>query len=906
MQEIPPAPFFQRRESRREFLDLPLCERGIEGDFQKWEKPVGLVDFVKKTILRIQEEELASAEELRIAFKDRYHLFKLLLNANNKALDTMAEMEEALKGTYPFGMSFVRSRCISVSTSVFQIVKNINDLAPGKYGVLYDRFKEIQMKINPFIRPKAESREGPLVIPLHEIDKAMADQVGSKMANLGEIGKQTRLNIPRGFVITAHGFEKFMKHNDLQAEIDRRIQAATVERLDELYNLSASLQQLIIGSPLPDEAERAIMEQYRILEAEAGSGIRVALRSSALGEDLPGTSFAGQYRSELNVSRENILQAYKEVVASKYGITAMTYRLNRGIRDEDVAMCVGCMEMVDAFSGGGMYSRNPLNIRDDAVVINATWGLPKSVVDGSAAVDLYVVTRGDGMVIREKDISQKDQKFVCYPDEGVCRLDTTGDEREEPSLSDDQALELAEIAVRMEAYYGRPQDIEWAVGRDGRIVVLQCRPLEQKTLAAEGGQKGASVKEPGRVLLKGGVTASLGTGAGPVFIVKKDMDALKFPDGAVLVTAQSLPRWATLLSRAAAVITEQGSIAGHLANVSREFRVPAVFGVAEAMSRLENGRVVTVDADACRVYEGRVEELLTKEEKAKNLMAGSPVYEALEGVSALIVPLNLLDPDAPAFKGENCKTFHDITRFCHEKSVHEMFQFGKEHRFPERSSKQLLCEVPMQWWVLNLDDGFEEEVEGKYVKLENIVSIPMLAIWEGIAVKPWEGPPPMDGKGFMSVMFEATTNTALVPGVRSKYGNRNYFMISRNYCSLNSRLGFHFSTVETLVSERNSENYISFQFKGGAADFERRTRRVMFIKDLLEEYGFRSQVKEDTLLARLEDKDMEFMKERLRVLGFLTIHTRQLDMIMANPSSFQFYWTKINREIQELLQVKAT
>jgi pyruvate,water dikinase len=865
---------------------------------------MGFVDLVKKAILRKREDDPASADELRTAFKHRYHLFKLLLNANNRALDTMVEIEEALKGAYPFGMSFVRSRCISVSTSVFQMVKNINDLAPSKYGALYDRFKETQRKINPFIRPKTESREGPLVISVREVDKSMADQVGSKMANLGEMGKQDGWGIPRGFAVTARAYSEFMKHNDLQAEIDRRIQGATVDRLDALYGLSASLQQLIIGSPLPDELGKVIMEQYRILEEETCHGVRVALRSSALGEDLPGTSFAGQYRSELNVSGENILQAYKEVVASKYGITAMTYRLNRGIRDEDVAMCVGCLEMVEAVSGGVMYSRNPLNIRDDAVVINAAWGLPKSVVDGSTACDLFVVSRGDPMTVREKEISVKDRKFVCYPDEGVCRLDTTGDERVEPCLSDDQAVGLAGIAVRMEKYYGRAQDMEWIVKRNGGIVLLQCRPLEQKGISEKGREERGSSKEPGHVLLKGGVTASTGAGAGPVYILKKDMDALTFPEGAVLVTAQSLPRWATLLGRAAAVITEQGGVAGHLANVCREFGVPAIFGLPGAMNRLDNGRMVTVDADAARVYEGRIDELLVTEEKTGNLMSGSPVYEALEKVSALIVPLNLLDPDALGFKAENCRTFHDITRFCHEKAVHEMFQFGKEHRFPERSSKQLLCEVPMQWWVLNLDDGFREEVEGKFVRLENIVSVPMLALWEGIAAKPWEGPPPMDGKGFMSVMFEATRNTALEPGMRSKYGNRNYFMISKNYCSLNSRLGFHFSMVETLVSDRASENYISFQFKGGAADFNRRYGRVIFIKDLLDEYGFRVQVREDNLLARLEDKDMESMKEHLRVLGFLTIHTRQLDMIMANPSSFQFYRSKISNDIRALLNVR--
>ena len=846
--------------------------------------------------------EPQSPEELRLAFRGRYHLFKLLLNANNKALDIMAEMEEALKGSWPFGMSFVRSRCTSVSTSVFQIVKNLNDLAPGKYSALFPRFKEIQLKINPYISPPILSHDGALVKPLREVDISMADLVGSKLASLAEIGRQVDFRIPGGFAITATGYDLFVKHSDLQAEIDRRIQSTNVEQLDQLYSLSASIQQLIMTSPVPPDLEKAILEHYRLLEEEAGMAVRVALRSSALGEDMPGTSFAGQYRSELNVSRENLLEAYKNVVASKYSLTAMTYRLNRGIRDEEVAMGVGCMQMVDAVSGGVMYSRNPLDIRDDAVVINATWGLPKSVVDGSAATDLFVVSRGDSMAIREKIVPVKDQKFVCYPEEGVCRLEVTGEESRMASLTDDQAKELARLAVRIEAYYKRPQDIEWAVDGKGSVVILQCRPLIQKAESEKNPntEKGDRAK----VLVRGGVTASTGVGCGPVFIARKDMDALQFPAGGVLVTEQSLPRWATLLSRAAAVVTDQGSIAGHLANVCREFGVPAIFGVDGAMTRLENGRTVTVDADGLRIYEGRVEELLVQTEKPRNLMEGSPVFDALKGATEQIIPLHLLDPDAPTFKAERCRTFHDITRFCHEKSVQEMFQFGKEHQFPERSSKQLLCEVPMQWWVLNLDDGFREEVEGRYVKLENIVSIPMLALWEGIAAKPWEGPPPVDGKGLMSVMFEATRNTALVTGGRSSYGAKNYFIISKNYCSLSSRLGFHFSIVEGLVSERARENYISFQFKGGAADFERRYRRVVFVKELLEEYGFRASVRDDNLLSRIEDRDEEFMKSRLRILGFITIHTRQLDMIMANTASYQHYQEKIHQDIRELLQVK--
>ena len=860
---------------------------------------MGVLNTVKTWFSRKAGAEALSAEELRVAFRGRYHQFKLLLNANNKALEIMAEMEEALKGTWPFGMTFVRSRCTRVSTSVFQIAKHLNDLTPGKYEALYDRFKNIQININPYIRPRSISQEGPPVIPLQEVDKTMADQVGSKLANLGEMGKRIGLKVPRGFAITAQGYERFMKHSDLQAEIDRRIQSADMDRVDELYRLTASLQQLIIGAPLPPDLEEAILEHFRLLEKEVGKGARVAVRSSALGEDLPGTSFAGQYRSELNVSGDYLLQAYKEVVASKYSLPAMTYRLNRGIRDEDVAMCVGCMHMVDAVAGGVMYSRNPVNIRDDAVVINAVWGLPKSVVDGSAMADLFVISRGDPVRIRQKEILFKDQKFVCYPDEGVCRLDLTGDEGGLPSLTDDQALELARLGVRLEAYYQTPQDIEWAIEEDGNITVLQCRPMQQIGEGRKGAADKTDERELGSVILKGGNTASPGVAAGPVFKVRKDMDALQFPKGAVLVTAQSLPRWATLLNRAAAVVTGQGSIAGHLANVSREFGVPGIFGLKEGIDRLESGQVVTVDADGLRIYDGRIDELLKKQEAPVALMAGSPVFEALKGAAEHIIPLHLLDPDAPSFRAENCKTFHDITRFCHEKAVHEMFQFGKEHHFPERSSKQLLCEVPMQWWVLNLDDGFQEEVEGKYVRLDNIVSIPMLAIWEGITAMPWEGPPPVDGKGFMSVMFEATRNTALVPGMRSQYGNRNYFMISKNYCSLNSRLGFHFSTIETLVSERSTENYVTFQFKGGAADFDRRYKRVVFIKELLDEYDFRTEIKEDTLFARIEDQDMDYMESRLRILGFLSIHTRQLDMVMSNPASYSHYWSKINEDLRE-------
>ncbi len=837
-------------------------------------------------------------EELRTLFRARYHNFKLLLNANNKALEIMADLEGALRGRRPVGMSFCKANCTAVSVNVFKMIKNLDELAPGKYGELYGRFRDIQESINQSLSQKRPVVGDELVIPLGSTSADMADQVGSKMANLGEIRSQIGLLVPEGFVVTSRAYQRFFEANELQAEIDRLLQSSSADELDKLYELSARIQQLIIGAPVPEDLRQAIASAYRRLEEEVKPGARVSVRSSALGEDTAGTSFAGQYRSELNVSPDALVEVYKEVVASKYGLPAITYRMTRGIRDEDIAMCVGCMAMIDGVAGGVMYSRNPMDIRDDAVFINSVWGLPKSVVDGSVDPDLFVVSRGSPPAILRKTTGSKDRMFVCYPDEGVCRLEITPDRSEALSISDEQAVRLADMAMRLEKHYGLPQDIEWTIREDGTIYLLQARPLQQlethrSSIMSQ--EERSTDREPPR--LEGGVTASPGVGSGEVFLVRKSMDALRFPKGGVLVTSQALPAWAALLHRAAAVVTEHGSITGHLANVAREFRIPALFGVAGVTALLKPGDLVTVDADGRRIYGGRLASLLDQAEALKEPRAEGPVHALLRDVTQHVIPLNLLDPDSPDFKPRKCRTLHDITRFIHERSVHEMFNFGREHHFAERSSKQLVCDVPMQWWIINLDDGFRENVEGKFVDLGNIVSIPMLALWEGIVAIPWQGPPPVDTKGLMSVLLEATTNPALDPAVRSKYANRNYFMISRNFCSLTSRFGFHFSTVESLVGERPMENYISFQFKGGAADLQRRLRRAHFVADILSDYDFRVEVKEDAVLARLEGRDQEFMEERLRVLGYLSMHTRQLDMIMSNNVAARNHREKIRKDL---------
>lgn len=866
-----------------------------------------LASFSKKFFFFNQEEhdpalEAEEVEALRLTFKSRFHSFKLLLAANNRILEAMADIERVLQGNESFSMSFVQTQCTTISINVFRMINDMENIAPGKYTALKDSFGAIQKRIDALLGAKKKITDKRLVIPLSALNSDMTDLVGGKMANLGDVKNRLNMCVPDGFVITAAAHEMFMQADGLQREIDRLFQVAGSDEDRNLDLVSSQIRQLIMAAEVPEPIYLAVVEAYSAMKAATGDlEIRMAVRSSAFGEDSENTSFAGQYRSELNVVFSRFFYYYKQVMASKYSVQAIAYKINRGFRDEDIAMCVGCLAMVDAVAGGVIYTRNPLDSKDDALYINSTWGLPKAVVDGNDLCDLFVVERDEALTIRTREVREKGFQVVCLPEEGCTRTPTDYVQGCLPSLTDNQIRDLADHAIRIEQYYETAQDIEWAIDNQGKVLILQTRPLQQLETLLPGPDLDLKRFEASLVL-DNGINASPGVACGKVYRVAKKVDILQFPEGAVLVVEQALPTWAPLVARAAAVVSEQGGFAGHLANVAREFGIPAIFGVSGAMAKLHNGDAVTVAADLCRVYLGNIGPLLEWTRPEPKLMLGSPVFEALKEVSKHIIPLHLLDPESRDFLPQNCQTFHDITRFIHEKSVVEMFNFGKDHSFSERSSKQLHYRVPMNWWILNLDDGFTHEIHGKYVKLEDIASIPMLAFWEGFAAIPWDGPPAMDGKGMTSIMFRSTMNTALVPGVKSKYADRNYFMVSKNYCTLSSRLGYHFSTMEAMVSERDSENYLGFKFKGGAADFERCLGRVHFIREILERYGFRATVNADNLDARTEGHNMEYMIGRLKILGYLTLHTRQLDMIMGNSALVTYYMNKLTRDIDSLLK----
>jgi pyruvate,water dikinase len=472
--------------------------------------------------------------------------------------------------------------------------------------------------------------------------------------------------------------------------------------------------------------------------------------------------------------------------------------------------------------------------------------------------------------------------------------------KNKPCLTDEQINILFNYAVALEKHYGNPQDIEWAMDQDNQIYILQSRPL--RMLKVESSTLSVPRRiEKYNILIDRGVIACKGIGYGKAFILK-DHDGLEhFPEGAVLVARHTSPKFVTVMNKAAAIITDVGSATGHMASLSREYQVPTILDTETATRIIKDGQELTVDAVNCNVYEGKVEELINLAFNIhRSTFKDTHLFQTLERVLKLIVPLNLIDPDKDNFRPEQCETFHDITRFTHEMAMAEIFRTREgEHietledllslvAFAETDNAKRLGEqtiilragIPVDARLLNIDGGVRKKDLRKATP-EDITSIPFSAFLKGMINMKWPEPRPVDAKGF----FGMVANTAATQEEELlKMGGRSYAIISLNYMNFSIRLGYHFSLVEAYAGDNLNDNYIKFFFKGGGAATDRRLRRVRLITEIIKKLDFRVKVTGDVINAILTKYNLSAIEERLGIMGKLTAYTKQLDMVMYNDA----------------------
>ena len=311
-----------------------------------------------------------------------------------------------------------------------------------------------------------------LVLPLIALDRTMLPQVGGKAANLGELA-HAGFSIPSGFCVTTAAYALLSEGAGLEP-ILAELAAQKSDDVARQKELATAARTALLQAPIPSRVAAAVAPAYQALFQ--GEPVPVAVRSSATAEDLPSASFAGQQETYLNVSGiKALLKALQRCWASLWTDRAVSYRHSLGIDPRTVRLAVVIQRMVEAAVAGVLFTANPLTGKRREGVIDANPGLGEAVVSGMTNPDHFVVNTRTGEVV-ERRLGDKLVVIGSIPGGGTRR-----DERTEPDetfcLSDSQVRALVELGVQVEAHFGTPQDIEWALDASDRFFLLQARPI---------------------------------------------------------------------------------------------------------------------------------------------------------------------------------------------------------------------------------------------------------------------------------------------------------------------------------------------------------------------------------------------------------------------------------------------
>ncbi len=449
-----------------------------------------------------------------------------------------------------------------------------------------------------------------------ELNKDSVPVAGGKGANLAEM-YNAKANVPPGFIITAQAYDYFIERAGLEEEIQSILEKIEYEDTKELEESAAKIRDLIVHAEIPKNMQEEILESYELLDTnnlknvkgtileilKTSEPIFVAVRSSATTEDLAEASFAGQQETFLNVKGKNeLLTSIKKCFASLFTARAVYYRHKKGFEHTKSSLAVVIQKMIDSDKSGVIFSMDPTN-NSQNIILEAVFGLGEGIVSGTITPDKYIISRD--LQILDKKISDKKIAITRDSGGGQQTVKLSEEKSKQQVLKEYEIKRLAEISLKLEDHYKKPQDIEWAIEGE-EIYVVQTRAVT--TI----GKKVEEGKIEGDVILEG-LGASPGIASGTVKIILDLKDLEKISTGDVLVTKMTNPDMVVSMQKSTAIITDEGGMTAHAAIVSREMGIPAVVGTRDATSKLKDGQIVTVDGSSGKIYSGKAAETKTKE-----------------------------------------------------------------------------------------------------------------------------------------------------------------------------------------------------------------------------------------------------------------------------------------------------
>jgi rifampicin phosphotransferase len=329
--------------------------------------------------------------------------------------------------------------------------------------------------------------------PLEGLNKGDLALAGGKGANLGAM-VQAGLPVPPGFVVLTDAYRLFVQQAGIQAEIERLAAGVDPGDMVALEAASARIRALFDQGAVPPEIAAAMATAYTALE-----GGPVAVRSSATAEDLPDASFAGQQETYLNIQGAGpVAAAVRRCWSSLWTGRALAYRVRSGIAPGDVALAVVVQQLVPADSAGVLFTADPLSGRRDHMVINGAWGLGESVVSGTVSPDHWLADGQTGSIISERVAAKT--VMTARTESGSAEQPVPAELVHKPVLDAQQVAALVQLGRQAAAYFGAPQDLEWAL-TGGQFCLLQSRPittlpdLDELPALSQGRRKGRSSEQ---------------------------------------------------------------------------------------------------------------------------------------------------------------------------------------------------------------------------------------------------------------------------------------------------------------------------------------------------------------------------------------------------------------------------
>jgi pyruvate,water dikinase len=808
--------------------------------------------------------------------KARYHVFRILLADNERALEAMADVDRLIVENE---QARLEARTSELCSIVLELADGLNRLAGNAYDGLYPRLEMLQASLDEALERFHNSPRG-VWLPLAEVTADQREQAGGKAQPLGTLAR-AGLPVPDAVVVTRRACRDYLRH----ARLDDRLKALARDAVSggaDLDALAASARAMVQASAPSPEFAAHLRAAWDHLAASAspGSPLATSVRSSASGEDGGVHSFAGQYASVLNVrSFESFVEAFKEVLASAFSARALAYRVRAGVALQAVDMAVLCQRMVDARASGVLFTADPMDPASGRMLLTAVYGLGTQAVSGRAPADVFRPARDLSPATPGNTparIAEKTVREVADEGGGLRLEDVPGSRRLEPVISFENVSRLRDHGLRIEALSDGPQDIEWALDRFGTLWILQARParLDQpgKAVLPDTGPTGIAI-------LEGGHGASPGKAAGRVAVARsrQDLAALAHAPGPMVLTLhQSLVDAASLVPHAAALVVDMGNPLDHLACLSRELGIPMVTGLGTATTALENGRWVLVDADRGAVFD--TDPALWQDAPQKSAREVRQVPDAASGVRELVLPLNLTDAYGPTFSILECKSLHDMVRFIHEKAVIALFEAGDavaEEAFS--LVRRIKDSTGLDFLIIDMGGGL---VPGRATEigLDSVLCEPLRALCAGMAVPGlrWGVAPPIPGVGGLM-------SRSMLDGRSERpVGNPNYAFVARDYLNVNARVDYHFAMIDAVCGANARENSIRFRFKGGGTARVQRERRAVFVEMVMRQEEFYTNRQGDMVTAVLMEGSRETIRAKMEMLGRFLGFSRLLDAAMAN------------------------